>query len=164
MNKEEHINDELWDLLEQHIQFEVTKLKKKDNSNPSLHPEVIKCLNKYNNKDNDSDEDSSTTSNTGKKRSIKHDMSQDSNKRIRKGIDMNRYDTDSVNVSLLQSMNSYLDHQIVLLKENGNLNKTIINQWAINNDFMESNLSMIQDAISTRETHLKQLNKLLSMD
>lgn len=165
MNKEEDINDELWGQLEQRIQLEVTKLKTKDDNHHSLHPEVIKCLSKFNNKNNNSGEDrSTTTSNNDKKRSIKHDTLLDPNKRIRKGIDMNRYDTESLNVSLLQSMNSYLDHQIVLLRENGNLNRTIINQWAVNNEFMENNLYMVQNAINIQETHLKQLNKLLSID
>ena len=61
---------------------------------------------------------------------------------------------------MLQSINSYLDNQLILLRDNGNLNKTIINQWAVNNGFMEKkkNIYMIQ------EIHLKQLNKLLSMN
>ena len=171
MNKEEPINnDKLWDQLEQLIQLEVTKLKKEKGAiHHGLHPEVIKCLNKYTNNG------VSAVSNNDKKRSINHDTSENSNKRIRKdinmeddsknvGIDMNRYDTDTSNVSLLQSMNSYLDHQLILLRDNGNLNKTIINQWAVNNEFMENNVYMIQDTIDIQETHLKQLNRLLSMN
>lgn len=164
MNKEERINNELWDQLEQQIQLEVIKLKTKEDNRFSLHPEVIKCLNKYSNKDNNSDRNSGTTNDNDKKRSVEHDTSLDSNKHIRMGVDMGRYDTESLDVSLLQSMNSYLDHQMILLKGNGNLNKTIINQWAINNEFMENNVYVIRDAINIQEAHLKQLNKLLSMD
>lgn len=38
---------------------------------------------------------------------------------------------------MIQSINSYLANQLILLRDNGNLNKTIINQWAVNNGFME---------------------------
>lgn len=147
------------ELLDSLIQEQIATLQK---DKDKLHADVIKCLNKI---------EMSMGQRNDKKRSRNGDEVYKPAKRVirsgmegkgERGIDMTRYDSNSTDIATLQAMNSYLDHQLILLQDDGNLNKTITNQWAINNEFISSNLNIIQKDIDRQELHLKQLNKLLS--
>lgn len=126
--------------IEKLIQNEISNLKK---DRDELHPEVIALLNKFNP--------------TKKKRmGQQHEQNEEASpKRIR----MDRYNVETKDIPTLQAMHSYLDHQLVTL--NGNMNKTIANQWAINNDYLTNTLDITQDNINTQSMHLQQLNRFL---
>lgn len=125
--------------LEQLIQSEISNLRKDCDE---LHPEVIALLNKFN-------------PTKQKRTSPQVEENESSPKRIR----LDKYNAGTTDIPTLQAMHSYLDHQLVTL--NGNLNKTIANQWAINNDYLANTLNITQDSINTQTMHLQQLNRLL---
>lgn len=161
------------DRLDELIRLEVAKLQgnNENNSIPHLHPEVKKCLGKLDSIRSDKKRESSPTSDETSSRSNKRLKTETSNKinddeqeiQNHEGrIDLHRYDSESTDINLLQSMHSYLDHQIITLQD-GLLDKTIATQWAINNEFQQTNLNITQRHIELQRKHLNQLNKLMGL-
>ncbi|QLL31306.1 hypothetical protein HG536_0B01690 [Torulaspora globosa] len=72
-------------------------------------------------------------------------------------IDMERYSTDSRgDVDILCVIDSYLRHQELVLERL--MPQTLLNQWAINNDFLAASSATLQKVIDDQETNIYNLN------
>lgn len=72
-------------------------------------------------------------------------------------IGLARYSTESRNAEILGIMNSYLNHQYLVLRKC--MPETILNQWAINNDYIEKTTETLQDRIEIEKIQLKNLDR-----
>ncbi|SJM87563.1 uncharacterized protein ZBIST_3752 [Zygosaccharomyces bailii] len=72
-------------------------------------------------------------------------------------IGLARYSTESRNAEILGTVNSYLNHQSLVLRKC--MSETILNQWAINNDYIEKTTETLQDRIEIEKTQLKNLDR-----
>lgn len=73
-----------------------------------------------------------------------------------KGVDLSRYDIETDNLESLEVVDAYLKHQCLALQ---NMNETMLNQWAINNDYMGRASENLQDRIDHEKRQLENLNK-----
>lgn len=77
-------------------------------------------------------------------------------------IDFTRYSMDNLPMDKrsqndsLAIVDSYLAHQLITLRDL--LPKTIVNQWAINNDFLKSSDQTIQDILQSQRKQLVDLD------
>ncbi|AQZ10556.1 SNT309 (YPR101W) [Zygosaccharomyces parabailii] len=72
-------------------------------------------------------------------------------------IGLARYSTESRNAEILGTVNSYLNHQYLVLRKC--MPETILNQWAINNDYIEKTTETLQDRVELEKTQLKNLDR-----
>ncbi|QLQ78818.1 hypothetical protein HG537_0B01660 [Torulaspora globosa] len=72
-------------------------------------------------------------------------------------IELERYTTeDQDNVDILCVIDSYLRHQELVLARL--MPKTLLNQWAVNNDFLSASSATLKKVIQDQETNIYQLN------
>lgn len=70
-------------------------------------------------------------------------------------IDLAKYNVDR-DVDTLCVIDSYLRHQELVLQRL--LPQSLLNQWAINNDFLNTSSETLQKVISDQETNIQNLN------
>ncbi|CAR27471.1 hypothetical protein ZYGR_0I07460 [Zygosaccharomyces rouxii] len=143
--------------------YEVEKLMQDHlrDENDLLHPEVQKLLSKvsipprlesfyefYSRYDDDQG--------WKRKRNETEDVTLDECRKRHKGIDLGKYDVNTDDLESLEVIDSYLKHQCLVLQ---NMNETMLNQWAINNDYVERASENLQDRISHERKQLESLDK-----
>lgn len=71
-------------------------------------------------------------------------------------IDLERYTTDDQDVDILCVIDGYLRHQELVLARL--MPQTLLNQWAVNNDFLSASSATLQKVIEDQETNIYHLN------
>lgn len=71
-------------------------------------------------------------------------------------VDLDRYTTQSDDIDTLCVMDSYLRHQELILQRL--MPKTLLNQWAINNDFLNASSDVLEKVIKDQENNIHDLN------
>lgn len=142
------------------------------NKNVTIHPAVTKLLNKYKLElpSQYSYEELDKQYKDQISMSKKHKMSDDASeilhivKRMKSsnenGIDLEKYSIvkfDQMGVDELGIIDSYMRYQELTLQEL--IPKTIINQWAINNDALTGQLDIVKQLELKEVNQLNQLNK-----
>lgn len=78
-------------------------------------------------------------------------------------IDMSLYDSDQQLTDTAETkdrlaiVDSYLSHQLIALRDL--IPKTMVNQWAINNDLMRASVSVVDDLLEVQRKQLEDLDK-----
>lgn len=91
-----------------------------------------------------------------RKRKETEDATLDESRKKQRGVDLNRYDIETDNLESLQVVDSYLRHQTLVLQT---MNETTLNQWAINNDYMERASENLRDRINHQTKQLQDLDR-----
>ncbi|GCE99200.1 hypothetical protein ZYGM_003541 [Zygosaccharomyces mellis] len=91
-----------------------------------------------------------------RKRKETEDVTLDEYRKRHKGIDLSKYDTEVENLESLEVIDAYLKHQCLVLQ---NMKETVLNQWAINNGYIEVASGNLQDRIDYEEKQLENLEK-----
>ncbi|CCC67700.1 hypothetical protein NCAS_0A11420 [Naumovozyma castellii] len=150
--------------VERQIDQELVRNKKKNNTKQDgLHPTTLELIRSWNipketRFDNLSFKEYLKDS---KKDSVGRDKEERILKKYRArnpGIDPSRYSISKPkDPEILAISSSYLRHQHIILKSC--LPKTIVNQWAINNDFVANNNERLQQVLNTQEKQIDDLTK-----